>query len=226
MKLIFRNIKHDTQAYSSSSMKQQGLNNFEVINYKHSNSYQACFFLQNKQHCLPNNPTIKLGHALPYDFNLTLLTGRKLQGMNLMKRKHLLTNNADSINIITPPTFEKVLTTYVPTPTPPTDNLLNPQTWFFNLATRELCNTTSRIKLTVIESLLVKALTLSNARICSKQEIILGIGKDPQTYSGLEMSLSRLQNKFRSVFNERLFRSVRNRGYCLVQDVKISHQQD
>ena len=143
-----------------------------------------------------------------------------------MKRKHSLTNNAHSINVITAPTFEKVLTTYVPTSTPPTDDLLNPQTWLFNLTTRELCNSTSRIKLTAIESLLVKALILSSARICSKQEIILGIGKDPQTYSGLEMSLSRLQNKFRNVFDERLFRSVRNRGYCLVQDVKISHQHN
>ncbi|MQT32209.1 hypothetical protein GHO44_16775 [Pseudomonas helleri] len=75
----------------------------------------------------------------------------------------------------------------------------------------------------MIESLLIKTLTLSTARICSKQELILGIDKDPQTYSGLEMCLSRLQNKFREAYNERLFRSVRNRGYCLVQDVKTIH---
>jgi len=63
---------------------------------------------------------------------------------------------------------------------------------------------------------------MSTERVCGKQELIAGINKDAQAYSGLEMCLSRLQNKFRKTFEERLFRSVRNRGYCLVQDVKIA----
>jgi len=69
--------------------------------------------------------------------------------------------------------------------------------------------------------MLIQTLTRSNERVCSKQELILGINKDAYSYSGLEMCLSRLQSKFRRAFNERLFRSVRNRGYCLVQDVQI-----
>lgn len=98
----------------------------------------------------------------------------------------------------------------------------NSQTWFFSLALRELRNSTAHIRLTVIESLLIETLAMSTERICSKHELISGIGKDPNKYCGLEMCLSRLQNKFRLAFDERLFRSVRNRGYCLVQDVKIS----
>lgn len=124
-------------------------------------------------------------------------------------------------NTITLPTLNSVSTTYVPTSTPPTSNSsLSPQTWFFSFDARELYNTTARIQLTAIEALLIQTLTLSTERICSKQELIIGIGKDPHTYSGLEMCLSRLQNKFRDSFYERLFRSVRNKGYCLVQDVK------
>ena len=121
-------------------------------------------------------------------------------------------------------TSNRVSTTYVPTSTTP-DSAYSPpsQTWFFNLAARELCNSSARIQLTAIESLLINTLVVSTARICSKQELIAGINKDPVAYSGLEMCLSRLQSKFRAAFDERLFRSVRNRGYCLVQDVKIAH---
>ena len=127
-------------------------------------------------------------------------------------------------NITHPQTINRVSTTYVPTSTTP-DPAYSPlsQTWFFDLAARELCNTTARIQLTAIESLLINTLVLSTERICSKQELIAGINKDPLAYSGLEMGLSRLQHKFRTAFDERLFRSVRNRGYCLVQDVKITH---
>lgn len=127
-------------------------------------------------------------------------------------------------NIAHPPTINRVSTTYVPTSTLPDPTYSPPsQTWFFNLTARELCNTTTCIKLTAIEALIINTLVLSTVRICSKQELITGINKDPVAYSGLEMGLSRLQHKFRAVFDERLFRSVRNRGYCLVQDVKIAH---
>lgn len=97
--------------------------------------------------------------------------------------------------------------------------LLTADSWLFSFTARELRNNTASIPLTVIESMLLKTLTLSSERICSKQELIFGIDKDPDTYSGLEMCLSRLQNKFKAAFGERLFRSVRNRGYCLVQEV-------
>lgn len=69
--------------------------------------------------------------------------------------------------------------------------------------------------------MLIQTLSRSDERICAKQELIIGIKKDAYSYSGLEMCLSRLQSKFKGAFGERLFRSVRNRGYCLVQDVQI-----
>jgi len=98
----------------------------------------------------------------------------------------------------------------------------SPDTWLFGFAAQQLCNNSACIQLTAIESLLIKTLSQRDERICSKQELIIGINKDARTYSGLEMCLSRLQNKFKAVFGERLFRSVRNRGYCLVQDVQVA----
>ena len=92
--------------------------------------------------------------------------------------------------------------------------------WVFDFAARELRTAHVCIRLTSTESLLIKTLILSHSRICSKQQLILGMDKDIHRYSGLEMCLSRLQNKFKDAFGERLFRSVRNCGYCLVQDLK------
>lgn len=95
-----------------------------------------------------------------------------------------------------------------------------PEHWVFDFTARELRTAHVRIRLTSTESLLIKTLILSHSRVCSKQQLILGIDKDIHRYSGLEMCLSRLQNKFKDAFGERLFRSVRNCGYCLVQDLK------
>lgn len=111
-----------------------------------------------------------------------------------------------------------------PAPQPNAHYSDSPDTWLFCSGAQYLCNDTACIQLTAIESLLIKTLTHTDERICSKQELIIGINKDAYSYSGLEMCLSRLQNKFKSMFGERLFRSVRNRGYCLVQDVKIAEK--
>lgn len=92
--------------------------------------------------------------------------------------------------------------------------------WVFDFTARELRTAHVCIHLTSTESLLIKTLILSHSRICSKQQLILGMDKDIHRYSGLEMCISRLQNKFKDAFGERLFRSVRNCGYCLVQDLK------
>lgn len=96
------------------------------------------------------------------------------------------------------------------------------ETTSFRLNKRELFSANLIISLTTIESLLLKQLVLSHRRVCSKQELILAINRDPSSYTGLEMCLSRLQGKFNNAYGERLFRSVRNRGYCLVQDVKAT----
>jgi len=99
----------------------------------------------------------------------------------------------------------------------------NPETWSFNAEERTLSNMAKRIPLTGIETLLLKQLLFNEQRVSSKTELIQGINRDPERYRGLEMCLSRLQEKFSDTANgERLFRSVRNRGYCLVQKVKIT----
>lgn len=129
-------------------------------------------------------------------------------------------NYAYAFNVLSLPTLSTLATIRMPTPTP---DVYTPDSWLFSFSTRELRNITNSIQLTAIESLLIRTLTLCSERICSKQELILGIDKDADTYSGLEMCLSRLQSKFKAAFGERLFRSVRNRGYCLVQEVHCTN---
>lgn len=155
------------------------------------------------------------------DFEQNISTKPKKQTSANIKRTINLQDSTSILSLITPSPIDRVLTNYVPTSTNSHSVYSSPpQIWFFNFNAREIHNTTYRIKLTAIESLLIKTLVLSTNRVCSKIELILGIEKNPHSYSGLEMSLSRLQHKFRNVFEERLFRSVRNRGYCLVQDIR------
>ncbi|MFW9081250.1 helix-turn-helix domain-containing protein [Pseudomonas sp. P2757] len=76
------------------------------------------------------------------------------------------------------------------------------------------------ISLTGLEAALVKKMLHHEERVVSRDELILSIGREPEQYRGLEMCLSRLQDKFKGASNgERLFRAVRNRGYCLIQEV-------
>ena len=92
----------------------------------------------------------------------------------------------------------------------------------FNFNKRALSNNTVTLSLTKTESLLINQLIVSDHRVCSKSELIECINRDPMYYSGLEMCLSRLQGKFVKAYGERLFKSVRNLGYCLIQDLKLS----
>ncbi|MGF6207546.1 winged helix-turn-helix domain-containing protein [Pseudomonas frederiksbergensis] len=76
------------------------------------------------------------------------------------------------------------------------------------------------INLTGLEAALVKKMLHHEERVVSRDDLILSIGREPEQYRGLEMCLSRLQDKFKSASKgERLFRAVRNRGYCLIQEV-------
>ncbi|MGJ7515559.1 winged helix-turn-helix domain-containing protein [Pseudomonas baetica] len=76
------------------------------------------------------------------------------------------------------------------------------------------------ISLTGLEATLVRKMLGHEERVVSRDELILSIGREPDQYRGLEMCLSRLQDKFKNASNgERLFRAVRNRGYCLIQEV-------
>ncbi|MGR2705520.1 helix-turn-helix domain-containing protein [Pseudomonas sp. AU10] len=75
------------------------------------------------------------------------------------------------------------------------------------------------MKLTLNELAIITAMHQNTNRVTSKSELIKCIGRPVETYKGIEMCLSRLQKKFKKLNGgrERLFRSVRNRGYCLVQ---------
>ena len=135
-------------------------------------------------------------------------------------KPHLLNIHPCSLGLTVIPTLKTPLTSPALAPTAHYSN--SPDAWLFCSTAHRLCNNTTCIQLTAIESLLIKTLAQRDERVCSKQELIIGINKDTYSYSGLEMCLSRLQSKFKGVFGERLFRSVRNRGYCLVQDVQMA----
>ncbi len=93
--------------------------------------------------------------------------------------------------------------------------------WLLTQHDRILAKGGLRISLTAIESALIKKMLHHEERVVSKEELIRNIGREPELYRGLEMCLSRLQEKFkRANDGERLFRAVRNRGYCLTQKIK------
>lgn len=96
-------------------------------------------------------------------------------------------------------------------------------TWWFDKDRRVLVKDNVKVILTGIESSLVRALLHTDERVVSKADLIRSIGREPDQYRGLEMCLSRFQDKFKSATQgQRLFRAVRNRGYCLTQ--KIAHE--
>lgn len=102
-----------------------------------------------------------------------------------------------------------------------TSALRAPDVWLLTQQDRALVKGGLRISLTTIESALIKKMLNHEERVVSKEELIRNIGREPDIYRGLEMCLSRLQDKFKRVNDgERLFRAVRNRGYCLTQKIK------
>ncbi|PFG24471.1 DNA-binding winged helix-turn-helix (wHTH) protein [Pseudomonas lurida] len=112
---------------------------------------------------------------------------------------------------------------YDRTPNNPT---LPPDVWLLTQHDRTLVKGGLRIALTTIESALIKKMLHHEERVVSKEELIRNIGREPDLYRGLEMCLSRLQQKFKQANDgERLFRAVRNRGYCLTQKIKKPLEQ-
>jgi two-component system OmpR family response regulator len=94
------------------------------------------------------------------------------------------------------------------------------ETWHLHPDQGALVKEGVEISLTGLETALVRKMLSHEERVVSRDELILSIGREPEQYRGLEMCLSRLQDKFKSASNgERLFRAVRNRGYCLIQEV-------
>lgn len=199
-------------------------NKIGIISYKINNLSTPTKNIYSSMHAPATTHSIRLlNHPLPPKNWSEKDIRISPKGNKSFSRKDLIINFS---NQTIPSPFNRASTSCVPNSMPPMTSSASPQTWYFSFSTRELSNTNAKIQLTAIESLIVNTLVLSKERIISKQELVLGIRKDPQVYSGLEMSLSRLQNKFRKNFDERLFRSVRNRGYCLVQEVKLINKTD
>lgn len=162
-------------------------------------------------------------HLAPWEYSFLTTAHEHIPGTSSLlaaRKPYLLETHPQPLGLTVIPTLK--ITPTSPALAPTEYHSDKPNIWLFCYEKLQLCNDTSCIQLTAIESLLIKTLTQTDDRICSKQELIIGINKDTYSYSGLEMCLSRLQNKFKNVFGERLFRSVRNRGYCLVQDVRPS----
>lgn len=99
-------------------------------------------------------------------------------------------------------------------------HLLNAEAWRLRNGSNTLVKDDVEVVLTVLEAALVKRMLHHEERVVSKDDLIRSIGREPEHYQGLEMCLSRLQEKFKHASNgERLFRAVRNRGYCLIQKI-------
>lgn len=100
------------------------------------------------------------------------------------------------------------------------DGALYSEVWQLDNDHSVLIKENVEINLTGLEATLVRKMLHHEDRVVSRDELILSIGRQPEQYRGLEMCLSRLQDKFKSASKgERLFRAVRNRGYCLIQEV-------
>ena len=96
------------------------------------------------------------------------------------------------------------------------------ETWRLSNGGNTLVKNDVEVVLTSLEAALVRKMLHHEERVVSKDDLIRSIGREPEHYQGLEMCLSRLQEKFKHATNgERLFRAVRNRGYCLIQ--KTAH---
>jgi DNA-binding winged helix-turn-helix (wHTH) protein len=94
------------------------------------------------------------------------------------------------------------------------------ETWRLSDSTGALIKDDVEIVLTGLEATLLKKMLHHDDRVVSKDDLIRSIGREPEHYRGLEMCLSRLQEKFKNASNgERLFRAVRNRGYCVIQKI-------
>ncbi|VVP88777.1 hypothetical protein PS934_01412 [Pseudomonas fluorescens] len=94
------------------------------------------------------------------------------------------------------------------------------ETWRLSDVSGALVKDDVEIALTGLEATLLKKMLHHDDRVVSKDDLIRSIGREPEHYRGLEMCLSRLQEKFKNASNgERLFRAVRNRGYCVIQKI-------
>ncbi|MEX6504447.1 hypothetical protein [Pseudomonas zhanjiangensis] len=94
--------------------------------------------------------------------------------------------------------------------------------WMLDCERRVLLGECKKIALTASEALILKDFVASEQRVLNKVDILACLNRDSGNYTGLVMCISRLQGKFKKVSGGvGLFRSVRNRGYCLVQRIEL-----
>jgi DNA-binding response OmpR family regulator len=95
--------------------------------------------------------------------------------------------------------------------------------WYLTPHGRELMLGDCTIRLTLSESKIVSLFLSSQGRIASNESIAAELNRINGNYTGLPMIMSRLQRKFSTASGgEKLFRAVRNRGYCLIQELRQS----
>jgi len=95
--------------------------------------------------------------------------------------------------------------------------------WEFNVSEGYLLRNDERISLTATECLILDQFVSGEQRVLSREQLLKALNKDHNTYTGLEMCLSRLQTKFKLFTRgERLISSVRNKGYCLAQKIRVA----
>ncbi|WP_390897259.1 MULTISPECIES: winged helix-turn-helix domain-containing protein [Pseudomonas] len=86
--------------------------------------------------------------------------------------------------------------------------------WTLVKKSKLLTNGEFRVNLSKIELKLIEAIAQEPERKAKTDFLIRQINKQPNTYKGLPMCISRLRNKFKTSTNdERLFVSIRNYGY-------------
>ncbi|WP_413697950.1 winged helix-turn-helix domain-containing protein [Pseudomonas asiatica] len=101
------------------------------------------------------------------------------------------------------------------------------RSWRLHATSHRLVSGGRSIKLTQAECRVLFALVTSDRRVISKNDLIASLSRDPDSYTGLEMCISRLHYKFSSVWPGcRIVRSVRNCGYCLVQKVCLANANE
>jgi hypothetical protein len=72
------------------------------------------------------------------------------------------------------------------------------ETWHLDNDQGALIKEGVEISLTGLETALVRKMLHHEERVVSRDDLILSIGREPEQYRGLEMCLSRLQDKFKT----------------------------
>ncbi|WP_193040037.1 MULTISPECIES: winged helix-turn-helix domain-containing protein [unclassified Pseudomonas] len=96
------------------------------------------------------------------------------------------------------------------------------ETWILIKKSKSLTNGELIIYLSKTELKLLEAIAQEPERKAKTDLLIRQIDKQPNTYKGLPMCISRLRNKFKNSTNgKRLFVAIRNYGYCTTQLIVV-----